>query len=266
MDNYPLSMTLALADEKKKGRRLGQLMAVSSLGTVIGMVLVLVAGNALGFRTIFVIAGVTILLGAVAIMAISKDIGHAEKPRIVFKRKYRLCSILTFLEGCRKQVFITFAVFLLVRNYHTPITVVAALMIFNNIINFATFEWVGKLIDRFGERTVLFVCYSAAIPVFIGYAAAGTPLLLYILYCLDNFFYIGSIGSTTYLHKIAKPQDVHPTLSMGVSMNHAAAVAVPLVGGLLWARHGHALAFYAGAVVVALSAVAVTGIKVGARG
>ncbi len=230
------SMTLALAEEKRKGRRLGQLMAISSLGTVLGMVLVLAAGSFIGFRIVFVISGLTIIFGASAVMAISRDIGHARKPRMAFKRRYGLYDMLTFLEGCRKQVFMTFAIYLLVRNYHTPLPLVAALMVFNNIVNFATFEWVGKMIDRFGERRVLFVCYSAAIPVFVGYAAIGVPLLLYTMYALDNFFYIGSIGSNTYLHKIAKPQDLHPALAMGVSANHAAAVAVPLVGGILWAK------------------------------
>ncbi|MEN6372839.1 MAG: MFS transporter [Armatimonadota bacterium] len=257
------SMTLALAEENSKGRRLGQLMAISALGTILGMVLVLFAGNKIGFRNIFLIAGLTILAGAFAILAISKNIGQAEKPRMVFNPKYGLYYVLTLLEGCRKQVFMTFAVFLLVRNYHTPLPVVAGLMIVNNIINFGTSEWIGKMVDRFGEKKVLLVCYSAAIPVFIGYASVGIPLVLYILYCLDNLFYIGSIGSTTYLQKIAKPQDLHPTLAMGVSFNHAAAVAVPLVGGLLWAKYGYAVAFYGGAVVVAMSVLAVFGMNVG---
>jgi predicted MFS family arabinose efflux permease len=259
------SMALALAEEEKRGKRLGQLMALSSLGTVLGMVMVLFFGNRIGFNAVFVISGSTILLGAMAVLAISKDIGHADKPRMVFNPDYGLYYLLTFLEGCRKQVFMTFAVFLLVRNYHTSMVVVALLMIINNIVNFGTSEWIGKMIDRYGERNVLLVCYSAAIPVFIGYAAIGIPLLLYVMYCLDNLFYIGSMGSTTYLHKIAKPQDVHPTLAMGVSFNHAAAVAVPLVGGLLWATYGHAVAFYGGAVVVAMSVIAVCGMKPGTR-
>ena len=184
---------------------------------------------------------------------------------MVFNSRYGLYYILTLLEGCRKQVFMTFAIFLLVRNYHTPLPVVAGLMIINNIVNFGTSEWIGRMIDRFGERRVLMVCYSAAIPVFIGYASIGVPLLLYGLYCLDNLFYIGSMGSTTYLQKVAEPQDLHPTLAMGVSFNHAAAVAVPLVGGLLWSRYGYGVAFYGGAVVVALSVIAVFWMKTDKR-
>lgn len=251
------SMTLALAHENKRGRRVGQLMAVSSLATVLGMALVLLAGKLIGYRLIFLISGLTILIGAAATLAIKKDIGDASKARMVFNTRYSLYYILTFLEGCRKQVFITFAIFLLVFQYDTKLWVVALLMIINNIVNFATSEWIGKMIDKHGERIVLMVCYAAAIPVFIGYAAIGIPWMLYVLYCLDNLVFIGGMGSTTYLHKIAKPEELHPTLAMGVSFNHAAAVAVPLIGGLLWQNYGHAVAFYGGAAVVAMSVVAV---------
>jgi len=43
---------------------------------------------------------------------------------------------------------------------------------------------------------------------------------------------------------------------MGVAMNHAAAVAMPLVGGALWVTLGHQWTFLAGAVAAALSVVA----------
>jgi hypothetical protein len=251
------SMTLSLSTSRNKGLRLGQITAVSALGTILGMVLVLIGGNRLGFNRIFIVSCAFVLVGAAALLGISKDIGQAEKPRLVFKREYSLYYLLTFLEGCRKQVFLTFAIFLLVRNYHTPIHIVALLMILNNVVNLSMSAWIGRMIDRFGERLVLIVCYTAAIPVFIGYAMVHNALMLYILYGLDNLFYIGSMGSTTYLHRIADPKDVMPSLAMGVSMNHAAAVAVPLIGGLLWATYGHAVTFYGGAVVVAISVFAV---------
>lgn len=259
------SITMNLAKEGKKGRRLGQLTAIASLSTIMGMMLVRFAGKQIGFRLIFVIAALAIITGAFAILAISKDIGHAKKPRLIYNKKYSLYYILTFLEGCRKQVFLTFAIFLLVKQYHTSLIVVANLMIINNFVNLATSEWIGRMIDKYGEKKVLAICYSAAIPVFIGYASIAIPFVLYILYILDNLCYIGSMGSTTYLQKIANPEDVHPSIALGVSFNHAAAVAVPLVGGLLWAKYGYGVAFYGGAVIVFLSVLAVLKMKVPTR-
>ncbi len=130
-------------------------------------------------------------------------------------------------------------------------------MIVNNLTNIFLAPRVGRLIDRIGERRVLVFCYSALIPVFIGYALIKEPPVLYVLYCLDNLFFLGSIGLTTYLHKIADPADVMPSLAMGVSVNHAAAVIVPVTGGFLWAKLGYPMTFFAGAVVVAISVLTV---------
>ena len=255
------SMVLNLSDESNKGRRLGQMNSVAAIGTICGMCLVFILGKYIGFKNIFLIAGCIAGLGAVSVSFIRRNIGHAEKPRFVFKRRYSLYYLLTFLEGCRKQVFITFAIFALVRNYGTPLRVVAALMIFNNLINFILAPKVGRLIDRIGERRVLAFCYAALIPVFIGYATIKRVPFLYVLYCLDNLFFLGSIGLNTYLHRICSPEDLMPSLVMGVSVNHAAAVAVPLIGGFLWSRLGYQATFFGGAVVVALSVLVALSIK-----
>ena len=251
------SMALSLADEHSKGRRLGQLGAVGAFGTICGMALVFLGGKYIGYRNIFVLAGVIVAAGAVSVAMISKDIGQKEKPRMVFKRRYSLYYALIFLEGCRKQVFITFAIFALVRIYHTPLQIVAGLMIANNLTNIFLAPKVGRLIDRIGERKVLAFCYAALIPVFLGYALVKQPPILYSLYFMDNLFFLGSIGLTTYLHKIAEPEDVMPSLAMGVSVNHAAAVIVPITGGFLWAKLGYQIPFFGGAVVVAISVLTV---------
>lgn len=256
------SMALSLADEHSKGKRLGQMGAVGAFGTILGMTLVQQLGGRIGYQNIFIIAGIVVAAGALAVSFIRRDIGHAEKPRFVFKRRYSLYYLLVFLEGCRKQVFITFAIFALVRNYGTPVSVVATLMIINNIVNLLLAPSVGRLIDKIGERWVLMFCYTSLIPVFVGYATIKIPAVLYVLYCLDNLFYLGSIGLNTYLHKIAEPADVMPSLTMGVSVNHAAAVAVPLIGGTLWSKLGYQATFFGGAFVVAISVLAVLRMRI----
>lgn len=255
------SMALNLGKKETRGGRLGRISAVGAFGTICGMLLVFGLGSMIGFRDIFMLSGLVVAVGAMTVALISRDIGHADKPKLVFKRKYSLYYVLTFLEGCRKQVFMTFAVFAMVRNYGTPMRVVALLMIVNNISNVALTPWIGRLIDRIGERRVLAFCYAALIPVFMGYALVKVPVVLYCLYFLDNLFYIGSLGSTTYLHKIAEPADVMPSIAMGISMNHGAAVAVPLIGGFIWAKFGYSATFMGGAVVVALSVLTVLRMK-----
>ena len=67
----------------------------------------------------------------------------------------------------------------------------------------------------------------------------------------------------TYLNKIAPPQDLKPTLAMGVTMNHVAAVSVPLIGGLAWASFGYQIIFIGGAVFTLISLICTQWMKVG---
>jgi len=77
--------------------------------------------------------------------------------------------------------------------------------------------------------------------------------MLYVLYCADNLIFLLGIAMTTYLNKIAKPEDIRPALSMGITMDHIAAVIMPLIGGLLWTRFSYVLIFQIGAVVALVS-------------
>ena len=64
---------------------------------------------------------------------------------------------------------------------------------------------------------------------------------------------------TTYVRKIVPVSEHTQTLSMGVAMNHVAAVLVPLVGAFLWKYAGFRSAFLGGA------AIAVVGVGVASK-
>ena len=53
------------------------------------------------------------IVGSVIMLLVRRNIGHPEKPRFVWKPQYKLYYALTLLEGGRKQVFITFAIYAL---------------------------------------------------------------------------------------------------------------------------------------------------------
>ena len=111
----------------------------------------------------------------------------------------------------------------------------------------------GKLVDHYGERIMLSLSYAGLAIVFFGYASIHHRPTLYVLYCIDNLIFFGGIALTTYLHKIAPEEDLKPTLSMGVTMNHMAAVAAPLVGGFAWRLFGYEVIFLAGSALAVLS-------------
>lgn len=260
------SMALAFSEGPNKGKWLGQLKTVEGMATLSGAGLFFIVANQTTYQTMFVVAGVAIAMGGIAIFQASKASKNLEakkQSRFLIKRDYWLYYVLTFLQGCRKQIFITFAIFVLVREYHISRQTVAALFFINTLVALFAAPLIGMAIDRFGERKLLSISYFVLIFVLIGYGIFKNVKALYLLYCLDNLFFIGAIALTTYLNKIALPEDIRPTLSMGVTTNHIAAVITPLVGGTVWQALGrYDVVFYAAAVVAVMSLIMTQFIRV----
>lgn len=90
----------------------------------------------------------------------------------------------------------------------------------------------------------------------MGYALIGIPWVLYLLFIADSSFFVFGMALNTYVNRLVPDGERTPTLSMGVAMNHAAAVAMPLAGGALWVTLGHQWTFMAGAAAAAVSVIA----------
>jgi hypothetical protein len=54
------------------------------------------------------------------------------------------------------------------------------------------------------------------------------------LYVLDNAFFFLAIAHRTYFQKIADPADIAPTSGVAFSINHIAAVTIPIPLGIIW--------------------------------
>lgn len=104
----------------------------------------------------------------------------------------------------------------------------------NNLINFFFSPLIGKAIIRFGERKILSLEYFGLTIIFASYTMTNSRVLLTILYILDHLFFNFSMGLMTYFQKVADPRDIAPSMAAGNTINHIAAVALPLIGGLLW--------------------------------
>jgi predicted MFS family arabinose efflux permease len=250
------SMAIYLSDENERGRMLGLLGSAGSIASITAIGFVFLFAKGLGYRSIYLISGSLAAIGALSALSISKKVGVTEKPKLVIKKRYWLYYLLTLLEGCRKQMFITFAVFVLVKVYGFGVRNISLLMLLNGFLNFVLAPRVGRLIDRVGERKVLLASYSSLILVFLGYALIHNPFVLSFLYILDNLLFLGSISLTTYIGKIAPLEEIRPTLSMGTTMNHVAAVTIPVTGGYIWKALGYEIIFGIGSAIVLLSTIA----------
>ena len=255
----PQSMTLALAEPGRSGHRLGQIGAAAAAGSGAGLVLAYalvtlapLAGWPVPIRPLFLLAGAVALVAVAACFGIPRDV-RTPGPRIVLRRRYGLYYALSFLEGWRKQIFVAFAGYLLVKEYDTPLSTMLLLWMGIQAIGWVAAPRVGRLIDRVGERRVLVLYFACLTVFFVGYAFVRTPAVLYAIYVVDSAFFVFAIALTTYVGRIAPPAEYTPTLSMGVAMNHVAAVTMPIVGALLWKTLGREWPFLIGAAAAAAS-------------
>ena len=252
----PVASTLALrlSHPSVQGRRLGQIRSVQAVAQLVGIGLVGLLAGVTGLRPLFILSGAIIIAGGLILTRIRKLRGPAVQPRILLRRRYGLYYALAFLDGARRHVFMTFAIFLLVREYGTPVQTVALLGLVNGAVTMAAAYGFGRLIDRVGERRVLMIGFGALALIFLGYAMIPIVGVLFALYILDNLFFSAEVGITTYLRKIlVMPSDLRPSLVAGQTFNHVAAVIVPVTGGVLWAAYGHQVPFIIGSILAVVS-------------
>ncbi len=247
------AMALRFSPPGDKGRWLGRLRSVHSAAWLLAIGSCILMMPVIGYSGLFLAAGIVTAIGGLLLMFATRESDRDTEKRLIFKRRYGLYYALNFLQGCRKQMFITFAIFALVKVHEMPVKTTMILILVNQVLVTLTGPLMGRLVDRCGERAMLSASYFGLVFVFLGYAIVEHRQTLYVLYCIDNLIFFGGIALTTYLHRIAPEADLKPTLSMGVTMNHVAAVIAPLIGGLAWYYFGYKVIFFSGSFLAFVS-------------
>ncbi|RPJ14288.1 MAG: MFS transporter [Deltaproteobacteria bacterium] len=240
--------------------KLTSLAAATSIG--IGLLIWLMM-SFLDFTQVYLIIG--ILIGIAGLWALlTRDPSNVniipQRKQMVLRKKYWLFYFLTFMAGARRQIFIAFSVLLLVQKFQYTVQEVTILFIINNTINYFLSPLVGKSIIRFGERKVLSLEYFSVIFIFTAYATTDSKLLVAFIYILDQIFFTFAIAIRTYFQKVGDPRDIAPSMAVGFTINHLAAVFLPAIGGMLWVID-YRIPFFAGAAMGVVSLLAVQKIK-----
>jgi len=173
----------------------------------------------------------------------------AQNKKLVLRKRYWLYYALTFMAGARRQIFIVFAAFLMVEKFGYSAANITLLLMVNYLFNWLFARKIGKIIGIIGEQKSLILEYAGLILIFIGYALVENSHFAAVLYVLDHIFFALALARKTYLQKIADPADLASTAGVSFTINHIAAVVIPVSFGLLWAS-SPAIVFYAGAAMV----------------
>jgi MFS family permease len=265
---------------------LGRLNSLGALAAVLGTLFIFGTLDAWGYRTLFQIGGAVMVIGGLMLLPFNRQPVQAERTghRPPLRRRYWLYYALQFLMGSRRHIFTTFATFLLVREYQMTAQTITLLFLINNLIGTYFHQAFGKIVARFGERRVLTVNFVLLTLVFLGYtfvptldmlerttfevpgvgvgrwvllpAFPATPGLLILLglFVADHILFGFSFALQSYFQKIALgPEEITPNISMGQTINHIAAVIVPVAGGVVWEAVGAQYTFLAGVAIALLS-------------
>ena len=250
------SLTLQYFSVSKSPLIFGRLRGIASAANIGVGLAIFVMANWLNYGQMYMVLGGLILLGGA--FCLYKDPTDRSVPpqrkKMVFRRKYWLFYLLTFMAGARRQVFIAFAVFLLVEKFGYTVQEVTVLFIINNVINYFVSPLIGKAINRFGERKVLSLEYGGLIGIFLVYAYTESGIVAGVMYVLDFILFNFAIAIRSFFQKIGDPRDVAPTMAVGFTINHVAAVVIPAVGGALW-MVDYKIPFIGGAVLSLVSLV-----------
>ena len=259
------TITLALSHEERRGQRMGQLGAVTTAGYILGCFGVWICFRKLGpqYQAGFALAGIMGLCAALVYGFLR--IPHLQQPRerLVFRWRFWLYYALEMLAGARKQIFLTFGPWVLIKVYHRDASDMAQLMMTAALIGIAFRPLAGMAMDRLGERMVMLIDNVTLIGVCIGYGYAGfftgsfehARLLASACYVLDNLLFALGDARTLYLSRMASDtQELTSTLAMGVSINHIASMTIPFMAGMVWEVFGYERVFMAAAGLAVLVA------------
>ena len=262
----PLQGTLgfALTEKRHSGRIMGFLSSIGALASIVGMGLTALLATTLPLRAFFIVGGVLIALGGVLVSRIPTDVGEQKQaqPRILLKRRYRLYYVLTFFEGSRTQVFHAFGTLVLVQSYGLDARQISLLLAISGAVNFILAPQIGRLLDVGGERFTLTISYVSLALCFVGYATVHNVWFLCGMLVGINLLVTLSIGLSTYVNRIAPPEELGPTLSAGVSINHITSVTMSLLAGTLLSLVGYEKLCWGAAGVIMLSVPFALAIKV----
>ena len=258
------SLGLALAKKEHSGRILGMISSTGALATIVGMGVASLLATTLPLRAFYVLGGLAVVLGGLSVLRIPASVGerHAAEPRLLLKRRYWLYYVLIFFEGSRMQVFHAFGTLILVQNYGLNAQQISFLLVVSGIVNFVLAPRLGHWLDVFGERATLSVSYVALALCFVGYATVHNVLFLCLMLVGINFLTMLGMGLSTYVNRIAPPEELTPTLSAGVSFNHITSVSMSLLAGTLLGLVGYEALCWGAAGVIMLSVPFALAIKI----
>jgi predicted MFS family arabinose efflux permease len=267
------SIGMKLAGKEKLGTMVGTFKGVSTAFAMVAAIAVFF-GFRFGLfsfnrRIKWIFIASAALLAAVLIIFISLDRrmrgerGQRKKTRFVFRKEYGFYYLLVIMFGVQKQIMMVYGPWVIIDLLGKKADTLALLGISGSFLGVFFIPALGRMLDRFGIKAMLYADALSFIGVYLlyglvagGYASGALPtvgvavFLAYAIFVVDRMSTQMGFIRTVYLRTIAvDPADVTPTLSLGMSMDHVVSIACAYAGGIVWTLWGPQYVFYLAAAL-----------------
>lgn len=267
------SIGMALSEPDKLGKRMGQFAGVRFACLMVSglAVFFLFRFGVFSFFTqtkwTFVVSAAFYIVTMVLLIRLKHDVGQVrskrEKLKFIFRKEYKYYYLLAIVFGVQKQVMLVFGPWVLIETLGQQVDTIVLLGIIASSLGMFFMPQLGRWIDRFGVKKLLYADALSFIGVYLCYglltqsfnngtlAKIGLPLILTCgLFVVDRLSSQMGIIRTIYLKSIAiSDADVMPTLSLAMTMDHVVSIIVGVTGGVAWVTLGSQYIFFAVAVL-----------------
>lgn len=236
-ESMNVSLQLQLLSKDEAPRLIGTITAAGASAQFLaygGLAIAWWAGWR-SYEQLFLAVGVScMVLTLIAMAYFQRFQGPVQqRKKILLRQRYWLYYLLTFTTGARRQLFFAFGGFLLVSKFGYTVADMAMLMLVVTAGNTLLAPRLGRLVMQAGKRRTIMIENIVLICVFAGYATTGSAAVAGALFIIDGIFFTLTLAQRTYFQKVADPADVASTISVAFTINHVAAVTVPVAFGAL---------------------------------
>ena len=263
------SIGMSLAEPDKIGQRVGQYASIKiSVGFLVGILVFI------GFRTgiftfksdvklIFLIGAFAFFIASIVAIILIKSVKSESsvtknRVRLIFRKEYKYYYLLTTLHGVQKQIAYVFGSWVIVDLLLKGADIMSLLTITSSFIGIFFMRMLGKWIDKFGIKKIMYLDALSFILVYIIYGfvvwgvtsntlpqGSWSVMIIYALFVLDRLSMQMGIVKSVYLRGIAvNPDEVTATLSTGTSLDHIVSILAAQVSGIIWVSFGPQWVFF----------------------
>ena len=264
------SIGMNIAEPDQIGRRVGQYASVkTAMGFLAGILVFLgFRFNIFSFTTpvnlVFLIGAGACLVALVASALLVKEkvpalsAAKKKKRKLVFRKEYRYFYMVTMLHGVQKQIAVVFGSWVIIDLLDKKADTMSLLMIAVSFVSIFFMRVLGRWIDHFGVKKMMYLDALTFIFIYIIYGfvvwgitgkvlpGTGWPVFaIYVLFVLDRLSMQIGVVKSVYLRSIAvTKEEITAALSTGTSLDHVVAILAAQLSGLVWTIWGPQWVFF----------------------